>query len=494
VRIMRSVVRATLMSGVALLVAGCSGPSLQPWHDANLSEEFTSDMANEVRTFDDYQRLEDRLFAELEKDVYDKVESGPGNALLRYSRGSAADPTDHEPNWNRSVELPADEPRGGVLLLHGLTDSPYSLRALGEALNSRGYQVLAMRMPGHGTAPAGIADASWRDWSAAAEIGMRHLAAVVEDKPIHIVGYSTGAPLALDYCLNALDGTVEPVPASLVLLSPAVGLHPAAAFAKFKLGLSVVPGLGSMEWLQIVPEFDPYKYNSFPTNAAVQVYNLTRSVARRVASRAKSGADPVLPPILVFKSSVDSTVSTNAVIDNLLTHLQPDHHEIVLFDINRYAGKAMLLVDDPGPLTTRLMSDDALPFRVTLLTNESPESRAVVVRHKEPHSLEPIWTESLGVDWPSGLISLSHLALPVPPDDPLYGRHRPPGNDAPLFLGNMALQGERGLLKLPAEWMLRLRYNPFYDYLEGRTLDWLAAAGDASAPPAALHDHQPVDR
>jgi len=37
----------------------------------------------------------------------------------------------------------------------------------------------------------------------------------------------------------------------------------------------------------------------------------------------------------------------------------------------------------------------------------------------------------------------------------------------------MAVKGERGLLKIPEEWLLRMRYNPFYSYLEERILDWI---------------------
>jgi hypothetical protein len=66
------------------------------------------------------------------------------------------------------------------------------------------------------------------------------------------------------------------------------------------------------------------------------------------------------------------------------------------------------------------------------------------------------------------------VALPIPSDDPLYGQ-RPPENEDVLFLGQMALQGERGLLKLSGDWLLRLRHNPFYPFLETRTLDWMAA-------------------
>ncbi len=42
----------------------------------------------------------------------------------------------------------------------------------------------------------------------------------------------------------------------------------------------------------------------------------------------------------------------------------------------------------------------------------------------------------------------------------------------------MAIQGERDLLQIPTDWMLRLRYNPFYDYLEKRALEWVDNAGN----------------
>jgi hypothetical protein len=182
----------------------------------------------------------------------------------------------------------------------------------------------------------------------------------------------------------------------------------------------------------------------------------------------------------VLKSTVDATVSTDAVVDSLLKSLAPNRHELVLFDINRYAVKSTLLVSDPGPLTARVMDDASLPFAVSLVSNESPESTTVVARRKEPFSAEVSSTEPLDLAWPQGVISLSHVALPFPPDDPLYGQ-RPSGNEDALFLGQMSLQGERGLLKLPADWLLRLRHNPFYDYLEQRVLEWVTDTAEPGA-------------
>ena len=468
------------VAGVVLLFTqGCGGPPLKPWHTKKLNSEFTVHKAEEVRTFDDYRKLEDELFSELEAKVYGHTGTGRDYALVRYSAGSAADPQVREPNWNRSFELRAERPIGGVLLLHGMSDSPYSLRALGEVLNQRGYWVLGLRLPGHGTAPSGLRSVSWRDMAGAVRLATEHLVSKAGPDSIHMVGYSTGAGLALDFALDALEGTASPVPASLVLISPAIGVHPAAALASFKDGLSVLPGMQRLAYLSIMAEFDPYKYNSFATNAGDQVHRITRSVSGRIAARSRSDPGKNFPPTLVFKSTVDATVSTEAVVDRLLKLLEPNRHELVLFDINRFAVRSTLVVSDPAPLTDRLMNEETLPFTVTFVSNANPESTTVVAYRKPPFSGSPSRTEPLDLAWPRDVVSLSHIALPFPPEDPLYGRF-PPEDKETLFLGQMAIQGERGLLKLPDNWLMRLRYNPFYKYLERRAVEWLDRAGGGS--------------
>jgi hypothetical protein len=234
--------------------------------------------------------------------------------------------------------------------------------------------------------------------------------------------------------------------------------------------LSLLPGLHELAWLDIQPEFDPYKYNSFTTNAAEQVFNLTQSVTNRLARR--TDAKQPLPPMLIFKSTVDATVSNNAVVDRLLLQLAPERHELVVFDINRFAATNILLRTDPGPFTSRLIADKQLPFTFTLVTNSNAQSLAMAAYTKAPYTSAAQRTVPLGQDWPRGVFSLSHVALPFPPDDPLYGATAPASADE-LFLGQQALQGERGVLKIPENFLLRLRNNPFYAYEEARILDWL---------------------
>ncbi len=111
----------------------------------------------------------------------------------------------------------------------------------------------------------------------------------------------------------------------------------------------------------------------------------------------------------------------------------------------------------------------------------------VLARRKPPLSAEASTTEPLNLAWPTGVISLSHVALPVPPDDPLYGQ-RPPGNEDVLFLGQMAIQGETGLLQFPSDWLMRLRHNPFYSFLESRALAWIDGARGQATPAGAKGD------
>ena len=123
------------------------------------------------------------------------------------------------------------------------------------------------------------------------------------------------------------------------------------------------------------------------------------------------------------------------------------------------------------------MNADDLPFTFTLVSNEDETKTGVVSKTKIPFSAGTEETRELNLSWQPGVISLSHVALPFSPEDPLYGQ-RAPENEDFLFLGQMAIQGERGLLQIPADWLLRLRYNPFYDLIESRTARWIDNANE----------------
>lgn len=130
---------AAMILGFAALVQR-STPDLSRWHTVTLHEEFEADRARDGFNWDDYLALEDRLFTELDERIVRPSAEDANPAWNRYAPGGRNNPETFPVNWNRSVELPVDGPTGGALLIHGLTDSPYSLRRTAEILHGRGLQ------------------------------------------------------------------------------------------------------------------------------------------------------------------------------------------------------------------------------------------------------------------------------------------------------------------------------------------------------------------
>jgi alpha-beta hydrolase superfamily lysophospholipase len=446
---------------------------LQIWHLAELDEEFTADSG--IKTFTDYLALEERLFSQLDELVYAKIKPDQRQAINRYNHGSLSDPECWSPNWNRSFTLSVESPKAAVLLLHGMSDSPYSLRHLGERLQAAGANVLGLRMPGHGTAPSGLVELTWQDMAAAVRIAMRHLAKQNEGLPIYVVGYSTGAALAVNYALATLDDETLPSIVRIVVLSPAIGVTSVAALAVWQARLGHLLGLEKLAWNVILPEYDPFKYGSFAVNAGNVVYQLTNEIQQRLKMLGEQGKLVGVPPILAFSSVVDATVSTPALVSNLFQQLPEGGHELVLFDINRETEIEPIMNWDPAAVVQALQANPHPGFTLSIVMNENPRSRKVLVRSQRPGEQAPIDSD-IGLSWPEDLYSLAHVALPFPPQDPLYGGH-PQGKSPGIELGDLALRGERGVLQIHASDMLRLRWNPFYLYVEGRVLEFLGLDG-----------------
>jgi esterase/lipase len=449
-----------------------SQADLRPWHTADLDAEFRAADADRVKTLDDYRRLEDRLFAQLREKVYAKVAEEDRRAINRYSAGSLSDPLPHRPDWNRTFELTVDAPRGGAVLLHGLTDAPYTMRVLGQRLHAKGYWVVGLRLPGHGTAPSGILHADWEDWASAARLAARHVRdRIGPDRPLYLVGYSSGAAIAVEYAAARLQGEDIPRVDRIVLLSPAIGVSRAAAFASVQSAVGRLDGFEKAAWTAIDPEYDPFKYNSFTAHAGDQIFRVTRRIDAQLT--ALGGGAPVkgMPRILAFQSVADATVSTPAVVNALFRRLAPEGHALVFFDINRRAKTEPLLDPRAAAVRSHLLEGPPLPFDLTALVNEDEEGSAVVALHRRAGATATA-REPTGLAWPPHVFSLSHVALPFAPDDPIYGAERP-AKPALLFLGHLELLGERGVLAVSPSVLIRLRHNPFFAYVEKRVDEFL---------------------
>lgn len=441
-------------------------PPLGPEHRIEFDEEFEAAMEDETG-WEDYLALEYSLAAELEAKIPSNAR--PASPADRYYAESSTHPDNLDGNWNHSYELTVPSARGVALLLHGLTDSPYSMLATAQTLAGAGYNVVAVRMPGHGFAVSGLLQARWEDWAAAVRIGIRRaIQRPGSEQSLLLVGYSNGGLLAVDYALQCGNIADLPCPDGLVLMSPGIAITSAARVMKWHAAISWLPVFEKFKWLSVLPEIDPFKFTSFPKRAAWEVHKVSSRVHERLTDPTQAAA---LPPVLTFQSVVDDTVGTTAIVSILYERLPANGSELVLYDVNRNSTMLHLMKQQPEEPVRYFTSMAPLDFGVTILKNHDPSDNAVDVV-KLPAGASEAVTDTTRLRWPTQMYSLSHIAIPFRPDDPLYGNGAF-GNNPDAVLGALAPRGERGVLHLTPEFFLRVRYNPFYTYQSKYLSEWL---------------------
>jgi alpha-beta hydrolase superfamily lysophospholipase len=386
--------------------------------------------------------------------------------------------------YNRSDELAPASPKGAVLLVHGLSDSPYSMHAMAEDFLAQGYYVVVLRLPGHGTIPSGLLDVTWNDWLAAVTLAAKHAAAHKGSGPFLAGGHSTGAALMTLYSVRSLDDPSLPRPARLYLVSPAIGISPFAAMTNVVAALAPLPYFEKSKWIDVLPEYDPFKFNSFTVNAGNQIHRLTRVLAAEIGRASERGRLDGMPRVVVFQSLVDSTVTATEVVHGLLNRLPGRGHELVVFDVNRRSDIEGFLSPGLTEAIGRLENAPSFPFRVTVVANRPDGSAAIRLRTRAAGESQERDMD-LPLEWPKGVVSVGHVSLPFPPDDPVYGLDpQPVAGDPPVYpLGALAIRGESGALTVPLAAFSRLRSNPFFEVIRATVRRTLAE--DADAPPPA---------
>ena len=491
-----ALVALLLVAGVGLGVRSyraLQGPPLQPWHTFVPDEMQAAEL--DAADWSRYLAQEQAIFDSVQANVTRRLDPDARVPYNRYFEGSPVFPPHFAQDWNRSYVIePATAPRGAVLLLHGLTDSPYSLRHVARRYAERGFVAIGLRVPGHGTVPAGLTDVRWEDWMAATRLAVREARRrVPAPAPLHLVGFSNGGALAVKYSLDAIEDTTLPRADRLVLFTPMIGITRFARFAGLAGLPALLPPFANAAWLSNLPEFNPFKYNSFPVNGARQSYRLTDALQAQIQRLSRAGQLQTMPPVLTFQSVIDFTVSTPAILSALYAFLPDNGSEIVLFDVNRTVKFGPLLRPSSYVALERLTPTAPQPYRFTAIVNAGDDSNATVERTIAPGQLQAA-ERPLDIPYPAGIFSLSHLSIPIPPDDPLYGTAPDPktGLEFGLNLGALDARGERGALIVDQDFLTRLPANPFFAYLIARVEEGMeklpAASGRqiATTPPTGL--------
>jgi alpha-beta hydrolase superfamily lysophospholipase len=457
---------AMLLFAMRVYVAQRGAP-LEPWH-RYVPHELSVAELNKT-DWDGYLKAEATLFDTVRTKITQQLHEDERVSFNRYFEGSPIYPGRLSRDWNRSYVLePEGPPVGAVVLLHGLTDSPYSLRHIARRYSSHGYVSVSIRLPGHGTVPGALTKVTWEEWQAATRLAVREARRRTgTTAPLHIVGFSTGGALALKYALDAVDDQTLARPDRVVLISPMIGLTGFARFAGLAGLPAILPPFAKAAWLSVLPEFNPFKYNSFPVNGARQAHQLTVALEERITRYAHDGRLAQFPPVLTFQSLIDFTVSTRSVVSTLHALLPQNGSELVLFDMNRAAKMSLLLKPDLETKLTRILPPPPRPFRTVIITNANPDAEEVVENVTEAGT-STVQSHPLGLSYTADNYSLSHIALPFPPDDALYGTQPSADEYFGINLGTIAARGERGALIMSLDGLLRTSSNPFFSYLAAR--------------------------
>lgn len=180
----------------------------------------------------------------------------------------------------------------GVLVCHGFTGSPRTVRPWAEYLADAGLTVRAPRLPGHGTTWQDLATTGWRDWYAEVERALGEL--IGECEQVFVTGISMGGCLALRLAADhgaQVSGVVVVNPS----LAPDTKLFLLAPVLKY-----LVPSLPGIANDIKKPGVTEGGYPRVPVKAAVTLPDMWKTTAARLGD--------VKQPVLVFRSAADHVV------------------------------------------------------------------------------------------------------------------------------------------------------------------------------------------
>jgi len=390
--------RGWVLFGLVVLLAGCgaTSPRLQV---SGFHSDFTLSPETPFRAYVEQTR---NMIARTRVDV---------NEITRQAVLSANAPFEWEPDGARFPRTPQGKHRKGVLLIHGLSDSPYLIQPIARHLRERGFLVRAVLLPGHGTVPGDLRQVTWQAWVKAVEYGMRTLKADAES--VFIGGFSTGGALSVRQSLE------DPEIRGVFLFAPAF-----AARDRRSALLGVLRPFS--EWIGPPRDDGDYaKYESFALNGAYQLVLLSADLQSRLREKGRLGA-----PVFAALSEDDLTVDAGRTLHDLSRYGTSPRNRIVLY--------------------TKSPRERAFRFTGELIQEQSflPEER---------------------------IYDFSHLALTIPPDDPHYGvnggyrnchhyagdpeKRRACRQDDSVWQGEVSRENlERGVMR-------RLSYNPLFGRL-----------------------------
>lgn len=274
-----------------------------------------------------------RIEREWDKRIYSKEK----HRAINERESATADPTPF-------LLLAPRARRLGVLLVHGFLASPAELRPLAERLHACDFDVLGIRLKGHGTSPWDLRERSWRDWLDSLRRGYEILRGYHDT--ICIVGFSTGAALSLIHAAARPPGLAGLVACATPLRFRNRNLR----FVPFVHGANQI-----IEWISshegVIPfrpndsEHPDINYRHIPVRG---LWELTRMVGHL-----RESLSAVECPALVLQADADHVVDPSSArriyarigsADKTLRYVHSRRHGIVYENIGETHARILEFV------------------------------------------------------------------------------------------------------------------------------------------------------
>ncbi len=192
-----------------------------------------------------------------------------------------------------------------ALLVHGLTDSPFTFHDLAQVYYQQGYTVRTILLPGHGSAASALQTVGVAQWQQTLQYAINR--ALIDFEQVILGGYSTGAALIIDHLTTH---TVSPKITALMLFSP--GSEPHNKQGWMAKWLDLIP---FVDWIDKDADVDFAKYESFPLHAAAAAHQAMSQISIN-----KLNKRPALTiPLFSVLSDIDATIDTQATLKLLNT-------------------------------------------------------------------------------------------------------------------------------------------------------------------------------
>ncbi|MEO8750771.1 MAG: alpha/beta fold hydrolase [Allobranchiibius sp.] len=180
----------------------------------------------------------------------------------------------------------------GVLVCHGFTGSPQSMRPLADRFAREGFSVRLPRLPGHGTTWQEMNKTRWTDWFAEVDAGYCELAATCEQ--VFVIGLSMGGTLATLIAETYASGV-----SGLLLINPAYVMNDKRLLA-VPLLQHLVPSLGAISGDIKKPGAIEVGYSRTPLKALRSQMKMWEQVTRDLPQ--------ITQPVILFHSPQDHVV------------------------------------------------------------------------------------------------------------------------------------------------------------------------------------------